>query len=65
MLHLANWAVADILGDAKLRTGFFTGAEAKRRTQNIVEFHDDPDFRILFASDAGGVGLNLQRAPTA
>ena len=34
----------------------------RRRTQNIVEFHDDPAFSILFASDAGGVGLNLQRA---
>ena len=46
-----------------LRAGFFTGAEGqKRRTQNIVEFHDDPTFRILFASDAGGVGLNLQHA---
>ena len=63
MLHLAHWAVADILGEQKLRAGFFTGAEKqKRRTQNIVEFHDDPEFRILFASDAGGVGLNLQRA---
>ena len=30
--------------------------------ENIVEFHDDPDHRILFASDAGGVGLNLQHA---
>ena len=30
--------------------------------QNIVEFHDDPAFSILFTSDAGGVGLNLQRA---
>ena len=46
-----------------LRAGFFTGAEdQKRRTQNIVEFHDDPAFRMLFTSDAGGVGLNLQRA---
>jgi superfamily II DNA or RNA helicase len=63
MLHLAHWAVTDLLAESKLRAGFFTGAERqKRRTQNIVEFHDDPDFRILFASDAGGVGLNLQRA---
>jgi superfamily II DNA or RNA helicase len=63
MLHLAHWAVTDLLTESKLRAGFFTGAEKqKRRTQNIVEFHDDPDFRILFASDAGGVGLNLQRA---
>ena len=63
MLSLAHWAVSDLLGDNGLRAGFFTGAEGqRRRTQNIVEFHDDPDFRILFTSDAGGVGLNLQRA---
>ncbi len=63
MLHLANWAVGDLLAAEKLRAGFFTGAEnPRRRTQNIVEFHDDPGFRVLFASDAGGVGLNLQRA---
>ena len=63
MLHLAHWAVTDLLAERNLRAGFFTGAEKqKRRTQNIVEFHDDPEFRILYASDAGGVGLNLQRA---
>jgi superfamily II DNA or RNA helicase len=63
MLTLAQWAVSDLLGENGLRSGFFTGAEGqKRRTQNIVEFHDDPDFRLLFTSDAGGVGLNLQRA---
>jgi superfamily II DNA or RNA helicase len=63
MLTLAQWAVSDLLAEQQLRAGFFTGAEGqKRRTQNIVEFHDDPRFRILFASDAGGVGLNLQRA---
>jgi superfamily II DNA or RNA helicase len=63
MLTLAQWATSDLLGDNGLRSGFFTGQEGqKRRTQNIIEFHDDPDFRILFTSDAGGVGLNLQRA---
>ena len=63
MLTLAHWAVSDLLAEAGLRAGFFTGAEKqKRRTQNIVEFHDDPGFRLLFASDAGGVGLNLQHA---
>jgi superfamily II DNA or RNA helicase len=63
MLALAHWAVSDMLAEESLRAGFFTGAEGqKRRTQNIVEFHDDPRFRILFTSDAGGVGLNLQRA---
>jgi len=63
MLTLAHWAVSDLLGEGGLRAGFFTGAEGqRRRTQNIVEFHDDPTFRMLFTSDAGGVGLNLQRA---
>ena len=63
MLTLAHWAVSDLLGEGGLRAGFFTGAERqRRRTQNIVEFHDDPTFRVLFTSDAGGVGLNLQRA---
>ena len=63
MLALAHWAVADLIAKQNLRAGFFTGAEGpRRRTQNIVEFHDDPAFRILFASDAGGVGLNLQHA---
>jgi superfamily II DNA or RNA helicase len=63
MLTLAHWAVSDMLDSERIRAGFFTGAEGqKRRTQNIVEFHDDPQMRLLFASDAGGVGLNLQRA---
>jgi superfamily II DNA or RNA helicase len=63
MLTLAHWAVSDLLEEGGLRAGFFTGAEKQsRRTQNIVEFHDDPNHRILFTSDAGGVGLNLQRA---
>jgi len=63
MLKLAHWAVADVLADHGLRGVFFTGHESQRlRTQNVVDFHDDPDTRLLFASDAGGVGLNLQRA---
>lgn len=63
MLALAQWAVSDLLAKPGLKCGSFTGAEGqRRRTQNLVEFHDDPSFRILFASDAGGVGLNLQRA---
>jgi superfamily II DNA or RNA helicase len=63
MLALAHWAVGDLFAEHDLRSGFFTGAEGqRRRTQNIVEFHDDPSCRVLFASDAGGVGLNLQHA---
>ncbi len=63
MLTLAHWSVKDVLGRAGLRAAFFTGQEAsRRRTQNIVDFHDDPATAVLFATDAGGVGLNLQRA---
>ena len=63
MLQLAAWAISDILEEAGVRAVYFTGKEGpKRRTHNIVDFHDDPDARVLFASDAGGVGLNLQHA---
>jgi len=66
MLKLAHWATRDILADSGIRAVFFTGEEGqKRRTQNIVDLHDDPAVRVLFASDAGGVGLNLQRAASA
>ena len=66
-------APAGALGDARPAratrasdAAFFTGEEGqKRRTQNIVDFHDDPACRVLFATDAGGVGLNLQRAASA
>jgi superfamily II DNA or RNA helicase len=63
MLTLAHWAVSDVLSGAGLRAAFFTGQERqRRRTQNLVDFHDDPACTVLFSTDAGGVGLNLQRA---
>jgi superfamily II DNA/RNA helicase len=63
MLRLAAWATGDVLERAGLRAVFFTGAESQRiRTQNIVDFHDDRSAAVMFLSDAGGVGLNLQRA---
>ena len=66
MLRLSEWAVRDILEKAGLRAAFFTGAESqKERERAIVEFHDDPSHAVLFLSDAGGVGLNLQRAASA
>jgi SNF2 family DNA or RNA helicase len=66
MLRLAHWATRDLLARDGVRPAFFTGEESqKRRTQNIVDFHDDPACRVLFATDAGGVGLNLQRAASA
>jgi hypothetical protein len=66
MLKLVYWACADVLADAGIKAVFFTGEEGgKRRAQNIVDFHDDDQTRVLFASDAGGVGLNLQHAANA
>lgn len=62
-LQLAHWAIHDLLEARGERAVFFTGRESqKRRTHNIVDFHDDPTARLFFASDAGGTGLNLQRA---
>jgi SNF2 family DNA or RNA helicase len=66
MLRLASWAISDLLGENGLRSAFFSGDESqKRRTQNIIEFHDDPTLAVLLSTDAGGVGLNLQRAASA
>jgi hypothetical protein len=66
MLRLSEWAVRDLLAGAGLRAVFFTGAESnKLRERAIVDFHDDPSVAVMFLSDAGGVGLNLQRAASA
>jgi hypothetical protein len=46
-----------------MRAVFFTGAESpKQRERAVVELHDDPSVTMMFLSDAGGVGLNLQHA---
>ncbi|MBC8072624.1 MAG: DEAD/DEAH box helicase [Deltaproteobacteria bacterium] len=65
MLRLAHWSVRDLLAAAGMKAVFFTGAESSRqREQAIVELHDDEGTTVMFLSDAGGVGLNLQRAAT-
>lgn len=65
MLKLAQLVTRDILEEIGARSVFFTGAErSERRTQNVVDFHDDPTVRVMFLTDAGGVGLNLQHAAT-
>jgi superfamily II DNA/RNA helicase len=66
MLRLAEWAVRPLLEAEGLGSVFFTGAERQElRTKNVVDFHDDPSLRVMFLTDAGGVGLNLQRAASA
>ena len=66
MLRLAEWSVRDLLADHGARAVFFTGAEKQsQRTRSVVDFHDDPQASVMFLSDAGGVGLNLQKAASA
>jgi superfamily II DNA or RNA helicase len=63
MLRLGEWAVRDLLQAAGMRALFFTGAETpKQREQALEAFNEQPAVSMLFLSDAGGVGLNLQRA---
>ena len=63
MLTLVHWALGDVLARADRRAVYFTGRESQRqRCHNVVDFHDDPRTAVLLATDAGGVGLNLQRA---
>ena len=66
MLALAEWATRDVLAGAGVRAAFFSGDEEReRRGQNVVALHEDEALRVLFSTDAGGVGLNLQRASNA
>ncbi|HEU4578086.1 MAG TPA: SNF2-related protein [Polyangiaceae bacterium] len=66
MLRLAEWAVRDLLEDAGLSSVFFTGEESQRaRSANVAAFHEQPGVCVMFLSDAGGVGLNLQHAANA
>ena len=63
MIKLARWSVSDLFSEHGLRVAFFTGEESpRRRRMSLVRFHDEPETRILFCTDAGGVGLNLQHA---
>ncbi len=41
---------------------FHGGVPGKRRMELVRRFREDPDCRLFLATDAGGVGLNLQHA---
>ena len=64
MLRLAHFVVRDLLERRDLRGEVFhgglnsqgAGARCSRRSGSI------PEFRVLFSTDAGGLGLNLQEA---
>jgi hypothetical protein len=62
-LRLSAWAISDLLEAAGMRSVFFTGASlGQARERALAAFNEDPAATVLFASDAGAVGLNLQRA---
>ena len=66
MLDLASWSLGGFLRQHGIRGVFFTGQEShKRREASIEAFLEDADTRILFSSDAGSVGLNLQKSANA
>jgi superfamily II DNA or RNA helicase len=63
MLRLAHYVLLPLLrrrgesGDV-----FHGGLNGRSRVRMLDRFRDDPDFRILLSTDAGGLGLNLQDA---
>jgi SNF2 family DNA or RNA helicase len=63
MLRLAGWVAAEALARRGLRAGLFCGGlNAAARERLLDSFASDPRLRVLFSTDAGGVGLNLQAA---
>lgn len=41
---------------------FHGGVESSKRKELVDQFREDPNCRVFLATDAGGVGLNLQHA---
>ncbi len=63
MLQLAEFVTREILAHREIRAGIFHGGlKSPARAALLDGFRVDPDFRVLFSTDAGGLGLNLQEA---
>ncbi len=63
LLRLAHHAVRPLLNRRGEKAAVFHGGmDSQRRQQTIDEFRDDAALRVLFSTDAGGLGLNLQDA---
>ena len=63
MLRLAHFAVRDLLDRRDQRAEVFHGGlNSRTRGELLDSFRIDPEFRVLFSTDAGGLGLNLQEA---
>jgi superfamily II DNA or RNA helicase len=63
MLRLAHFVVRELLHERDLRADVFHGGLNSRARDDMLEsFRLDPEFHVLFSTDAGGLGLNLQEA---
>lgn len=63
MLQLAGFVARETLESRDLRAELFHGGLGGNERREMIEaFHRDPEFRVLLSTDAGGLGLNLQRA---
>jgi len=63
MLRLAQLSVRDVLEQRDVRAEIFHGAlSARARVEMLDAFRLDPEVRVLFSTDAGGLGLNLQES---
>jgi len=63
MLRLSHCSVGKQLEQRDLRAEVFHGGlNSRARAEMLDAFRGDPEFRVLFSTDAGGLGLNLQDA---
>ena len=55
--------VRELVDEMSIGYAWHTGSvPQKKRRAEILAFRQDPDCRIFFSTDSGGVGLNLQNA---
>ncbi len=62
-LRVAHFVVRELLDRRGERADVFHGGlSSLARVRLLESFRDDPGFRVMFSTDAGGQGLNLQEA---
>ena len=63
MLRLARFVTRELLEQRGERSEVFHGGlSGPARNQLLEQFRQDPELRVLFSTDAGGQGLNLQES---
>jgi superfamily II DNA or RNA helicase len=61
MLRLAQFVSRELLAKRAEESEMFHGALDGRKRRRVLEsFRERPEVRVLFSTDAGGLGLNLQ-----